>query len=132
VGLACLNATTGKTVWSKDILSEYGGKNIDWQNAASPLIEGDLLFVAGGGPGQALLALDKKDGHVVWKGQDDRMTHATPIATTILGVRQVVFFTQKGLVSVVPTSGDVLWRYDFPYRTSTAASPVVCGNIVHC
>jgi outer membrane protein assembly factor BamB len=60
------------------------------------------------------------------------MTHATPVAATILGHRQVIFFTQSGLVSVVPGTGQVLWRYSFPYRTSTAASPVVGGDIVYC
>jgi outer membrane protein assembly factor BamB len=92
-----------------------------------------LIFVAaGGGRGQALLALDKADGKVKWKTQDDAMTHATPLVADLHGVRQVIFFTQEGLVSVATTSGDVLWRQDFPFRTSTAASPVVSGNIVYC
>jgi outer membrane protein assembly factor BamB len=88
--------------------------------------------VAGGGPGEALLAFNKNDGHVVWKGQDDKFTQSTPVAATILGVRQVIFFTQSGLVSVAPTTGDVLWRFPFRYATSTAISPVVCGDIVYC
>jgi outer membrane protein assembly factor BamB len=60
------------------------------------------------------------------------MTHGTPTAATILGVRQAIFFTQKGLVSVIPTTGKVLWRYEFPYNVSTAITPVVCGDIVFC
>ena len=56
--------------------------------------------------------------------QSDPMTHATPVVGTILGERQAIFFTQKGLVSVVPKTGKVLWRYAFPYSVSTAASPV--------
>src|SRR2546428_118693 len=51
--LACLDADTGKVVWSKDILKEHQGQPIHWQNASSPLIDGELIFVAGGGPGQA-------------------------------------------------------------------------------
>src|SRR6185436_11792837 len=107
-------------------------KGISWQNAASPLIDGNLLFVCGGGDGQALLCFHKVTGGLVWKGQSDRMTHSTPVATTILGHRQIIFLTQSGLVSVVPGTGKVLWRYAFPYRTSTAASPVVGGEIVFC
>ena len=38
------------------------------------------------------------------------MTHATPIIAEIHGERQVIFFTQKGLVSCNTKSGDVLWR----------------------
>jgi outer membrane protein assembly factor BamB len=132
LGLTCLDAKTGKSIWTRDLAREHDAKNISWQSAASPLVDGDLIFVAGGGPGQALLGIDKKNGHVVWKGQDDKMTHATPVAATIHGTRQVIFFTQSGLVSVAPSTGTVLWRHPFPYRTSTAASPVVAGDVVYC
>jgi outer membrane protein assembly factor BamB len=130
--LSCFDARTGKVNWSKNLIKEHAGKNIDWQNAASPLIDGDLIFVAGGGPGQALLGLDKRTGQVVWKGQDDRMTHSTPVVATILGVRQIIFLTQKGLVAVAPKTGEVLWRSPFRYQTSTAISPVVGGDVVYC
>ncbi len=125
IDLKCMDAATGRQIWACDMTREHAGRNIPWQSAASPLIDGDLLFVAGGGPGEALLAFDKNDGHVVWKGQDDKMTQSTPVAATILGVRQVIFFTQEGLVSVLPATGALLWRFPFRYSTSTAISPVV-------
>lgn len=130
--LFCFDIASGKTIWSKDIFKEYGGKNIQWQSAASPLIEGDLVFVNSTAPGKCLLAFNKKDGKLAWAAEDDKMTHANPVAATILGTRQVIFFTQSGLVSVEPTTGKVLWRYKFPYNVSTAASPVVGGDIVYC
>lgn len=132
VTVACLEAATGKMVWSRNLLKEHDGKNISWQNAASPLIVGDLLFAAGGGKGQALLGLRKSDGSVAWKGEDDAMTHATPIPARIHGVDQVLFYTQSGLVSVVPESGKVLWRQAYRFAVSTAASPVVYGDVVYC
>jgi len=128
----CLELATGKEIWKRNIAKEYAGPNIKWMNAASPVIDGDLLFAAGGGSGQALLAFNKKDGALVWKAEDDMMTHATPTVANIQGTRQVIFFTQKGLVSVVPASGKVLWRYPFRFNVSTAASPVVSGDIVYC
>lgn len=130
--LECLDASSGKQIWASDILKDHAGHNIHWESAASPLIEGDLVFIAGGGPGEALLAFDKNDGQVVWKGQDDKMTQSTPVAATILGERQVIFFTQTGLVSVTPATGAVLWRFPFKFATSTAISPVVCGDVVYC
>jgi outer membrane protein assembly factor BamB len=130
--LKCMDAASGKQIWASDIQADHAGHNIHWESAASPLVEGDLVFVAGGGTNQALLAFDKNDGHVVWKGQDDKMTQSTPVVATILGVRQVIFFTQQGLVSVVPATGAMLWRFPFRYSTSTAISPVVCGDIVYC
>lgn len=130
--LVSLEAASGRVVWKKDLVKEHGAANIRWQNAASPVLEGNLLFVCAGGAGQSLLCFHKTTGGLVWKGQSDAMTHATPVVTTLHGHRQVIFFTQSGLVSVVPGTGQVLWRHAFPYRTSTAASPVVGGDIVYC
>jgi outer membrane protein assembly factor BamB len=130
--LQCLDAGTGKQIWACNVIREHAGRNITWENAASPLIDGNLVFIAGGGPGQSLLAFDKHNGHVAWQVQSEMMTHSTPVAATILGQRQVIFFTQSGLVSVLPKTGAVLWRYPFRYATSTAISPVVSGDIVYC
>lgn len=126
------NAADGKKAWSKDLIKEHAGRNITWKNAASPLIDGNLIFVGGGGEGQALLGINKTDGKVVWKGENDLITHATPVIGTIHGQKQVIFFTQSGLVAVTPDKGTVLWRYKFPFSVSTAASPVICGDIVYC
>ncbi|HWE02377.1 MAG TPA: PQQ-binding-like beta-propeller repeat protein [Tepidisphaeraceae bacterium] len=130
--LDCLDAKSGKQVWTKDLVKDFGGKNITWKNAASPLIDGDLLYVAAGGAGESFIAFNKKSGAVAWKSGTEKITQATPVIGTILGVRQVVFFTQSGLVSVAPDSGKELWKYPFKYSTSTAASPVICGDIVYC
>jgi len=130
--LAALDLGTGKEVWAKDLIKEFNGRNIGWLNAASPLLDGDLVFVAGGGPGESLLAFKQKDGALAWKGQDEKITHATPTLATIAGVRQVIFFMQSGLVSVAADSGRLLWKHKFDFSVSTAASPVVGGDIVYC
>lgn len=126
------DATTGRELWKRDIIKENAGRNIQWQNAASPLLEGGLLYVAGGGPGESILAIDPANGKVVAKAFDEKITHATPTAATILGKRQIVFFLQSGLLAVEPKTLAELWRYNFPFRVSTAASPVVAGDIVYC
>ena len=128
----CFDANDGHEIWKHDVLQENAGVNIAWQDAASPVIDGNLLLMAGGGKGQALMGLDKNTGAVKWKGEDDKMTHATPILTELLGVHQCIFLTQIGLVSVDPPTGAVIWRAPFKYSTSTAASPVVFEDIVYC
>lgn len=130
--LACFDAKTGKVVWQKDVAKDFGGKNISWQNATSPLIEGGLVIVSGGGKGAAFLAFDKDRGTLKWKSEDDTITHATPIAATIHGTRQIIFFTKEGLVAVTPGDGKVLWRQAYKFNVSTAASPVVFEDVVYC
>jgi len=130
--LVCLDAKSGKQVWAHDLVTEHKGKLVAWQNAASPVMDGDLIFAACGGPGESLLGINKKDGSVVWKGEDDEFTHATPTIGTIHGQRQVIFFTKKGLVSCDTKSGKVLWRHPYKFSVSTAASPIIAGDIVYC
>jgi len=129
----CLNVTNGQVIWSRDLVAELGATLIQWQNAASPLLVGDLIILNGNTPTNSLIALNKLTGAVVWRGQSDGMTHASPIYTTAAGVPQVVFYTQTGLASVAPASGNVLWRYNLPYNNlSAGASPVVGSNFVYC
>ncbi|MDB4657576.1 PQQ-like beta-propeller repeat protein [Verrucomicrobiales bacterium] len=130
--LYALSMEDGEPAWQIDLNKKFGAKNIKWQNAASPLIDGDHLYVAAGGKGQSLICFNKKEGSVIWKAEDDAITHATPIIGEVQGVKQVIFFTQEGLVAVTPDAGDVLWRYEFPFKVSTAASPVIFEDIVYC
>ncbi|MGI8602348.1 MAG: PQQ-binding-like beta-propeller repeat protein [Verrucomicrobiales bacterium] len=130
--LYCLNAADGHEVWKHDLAAEFHGRNISWKSAASPLHDGGLIFVAGGGPGEALIAFHADSGTVAWKAHDDTMTHATPVPATIHGVRQIIFFTKEGLIAVAAKTGALLWRYAFPFRVSTAASPVVSEDLVYC
>ena len=44
----------------------------------------------------------------------------------------MIFFLQSGLLAVAADDGRALWRFPFPYRVSTAITPVVSGNIVYC
>jgi outer membrane protein assembly factor BamB len=130
--LYCFDGKSGKAVWKKDIAREYGGKHIRWMNATSPLIEENLVIVSGGGPGAAFLAFDKANGALKWKSENDTITHATPTAATIHGVRQIIFFAKEGLAAVTPKDGKVLWRQPYPFSVSTAASPIVFQDIVYC
>jgi outer membrane protein assembly factor BamB len=130
--LHAFDAVTGKPLWKRDIIKEHAGRNISWSNAASPLLEGGVLYVAGGGAGQTYLAINPLTGAVLMKAGDDTMTHATPVAATILGQRQIIFFMRSGLTALDPKTLKQLWHADFPFNVSTAASPVVFGDYVYC
>ena len=130
--LHCLDAGNGAVIWSRDFVTEFGSEIIPWQNAASPLLVGGLIFINSNAPGRRLMAVRATDGTTVWEGQDDPTTHATPAYGIVGGVPSVVFLTGRGLVGVVPESGQVLWRLGFkPNPTSTAATPVIANDHVY-
>jgi outer membrane protein assembly factor BamB len=130
--LHCLSVTNGQVLWSRDFVQEFGAEMIAWQNAASPLLDGDLVYLNCNAATGGLVALRKIDGEVAWRADAGALTHATPVPATLDGVRQVIFFTQEGLASVNATNGAPLWSYAVPFNTTAAASPVVWNRIVYC
>jgi len=130
--LHCLNAQTGDEVWKVDVIRQHAGKNIMWKNASSPLLVGDLVIIYGGGPGASMLGLNQLTGKVTWKHGIETPTHATPTLASVAGVKQVVFLCRSGLVSLRAEDGKELWRQAFPFKVSSAASPVIAGNLVFC
>lgn len=132
--LACLDAADGHVVWSKDLMAApYNASPIAWQNGASPLVCNGLVIVNGNVSSKRLMAFRAGDGALAWSGQDDKMTHSTPVMAELGGVPQVIFYAQSGLVSVNPTNGVALWRHACSYNgVSVAASPVVAGDLVYC
>ena len=124
--LLALEASTGKTVWKKDLKKDFGARVPRWGISTSPFIEGDLLLLdAGGSPDRSIIALNKKDGSMAWSARSDKPGYSTPISVTFGGRRQVLFFTGSALVSIDPSDGRQLW--DFKWKTSydiNAAMPI--------
>lgn len=131
LGLHCMDAESGELEWTVDVLGDHGGRNVRWQNASSPLVEDDCVYVVGGGAGESLMCFDAESGQMLWSTGDETMTHATPIATTIHDQRQILFYVQSGVVSLRPDDGAELWRIDYQFKISSAASPVVYEDIVY-
>ncbi len=127
--LACLKSDSGEIVWKKDILQDFGAKNISWGLSASPLIEGDLVLALPGGKVAGLAAFHKRTGALAWKSGSDKAAYASPVSLTIGGKRQVIFFNAAGLVAVSPDNGSELWRV--PWTTEfdcNIATPLVMGE----
>ena len=109
MNLYCFDASNGKAIWKVSVVKEHSGLPIKWDNASAPLLEGKNVIVYGGGAGQTFLAFDRSTGKMIWKSGDETITHATPIAATIHGVRQILFFCVSGIVSVDASTGKELW-----------------------
>jgi hypothetical protein len=66
-----LNATNGSVIWSNNLTARYGGSVISWQSAASPVLEGDLLFVNANASPSRLMAFHASDGSLAWRSQNE-------------------------------------------------------------
>ncbi|HUE86638.1 MAG TPA: PQQ-binding-like beta-propeller repeat protein, partial [Vicinamibacterales bacterium] len=103
-----------------------------YHTAMSPVVDGDLMIVHVGGPGDAALtAFDAATGEVRWAWTGDSPAYGSPIVVDLAGMRQVVTFTHQYLVGVSVATGELLWRR--PFRTpsdTTSQTPILSGDTI--
>jgi outer membrane protein assembly factor BamB len=130
--LHCLEAATGKILWSKDPTRDYVAKLPEWGLAASPLIWEDLVIVhPGAQPGGCYIAFDRLSGAEVWRSSDDPAGYATPIAIDSPSGPQLICWTPLHILGVAPRTGKVLWSV--PYKVTygvSIATPLYREGIV--
>jgi len=129
--LSCLEAGTGRIVWTMNVLQKFGGSNTNWGISESPLVIDEKVLVNAGGPGASIVALNKKDGALIWKSQSDEPGYSSAISVEAGGIKQVVFFTSSRAVGLDLSNGRLLWEYPRPSNnTANVATPVARGNRV--
>ena len=129
--LICVEATTGKRLWYSNLLKRFGGRNTSWGISESPLVDGNRVIVNAGGSGASVVALDKKNGNLIWKSQSDEAGYSSAVAAQAGGVHQYVVLTGEAAVGLRADSGRLLWRYErVSNRTANVATPIVRGDHV--
>lgn len=117
--LFCLEAATGKPIWSVNVLERFGSSNITWALAESTLVDGDRVISTPGGPQTAVVALNKMTGETVWQSpsaEGDLAGYATPTLVAYEGKRLLFTFTSKAIICVDADTGKLYWRV--PHETS--------------
>lgn len=129
--LICLEAASGKKIWESNLLDRFKASNIRWGISESPLIDGGKVIVNPGGRGASVVALDKNDGKLIWKSQNDKAGYSSAIAVEVEGVRQYILFTGASAVGLLAKNGELLWRYDGAANgTANIATPIFHDNHV--
>ena len=130
--LACLK-TDGSAVWQRNILREFGGRQLQWLISESPLVDGAHLIVSPGGPGAGVVKLDKLTGKTVWQTSDlsDPAGYSSAIVADVQGVRTYLTFTAAAGVGIRASDGKVMFRYDrAANRVANITTPVFFENKV--
>src|SRR4030095_9487483 len=129
--LSCFDTTTGRLLWTMNVLKKFGGSNINWGISESPLVLGEKVLINPGGPGASIVALNKKDGSVIWKSQSEPAGYSSAINVEAGGVNQVVFFTSRRAGGLDVRDGKLLWQYERPANdTANVATPIARANRV--
>jgi outer membrane protein assembly factor BamB len=119
--LACIAIADGTIKWQRNILADFGGRQIPWLISESPLVDGGNVIVTPGGPRAGIAALDKMTGKTVWTSQQlsDEAGYASPIAADVQGVHVIMTLTAQAGVGVRASDGKLMWRHT-PVANGTA------------
>jgi outer membrane protein assembly factor BamB len=130
--LLCADATTGKELWRKNLVKDFGGTLPRWGYSESPLVDDGKLICTPGGQQGTIMALDAKNGATLWRTKDftDAPHHSSMILETVFGQKQVIQLTSASVVGVAVSDGKVLWRASRPGKTAVVPTPVYADNQV--
>ena len=121
----CLDAKTGKVIWSHDLLKEYGATKPRWGYASSAMAYKDTVIVPVGGKGHGVMAFKKADGAVAWAAHDFPNAYSSPMLIEVDGQTQLVVLMAPAVVGMNPADGTLYWSH--PHKTAydvNASQPI--------
>jgi outer membrane protein assembly factor BamB len=125
----CLDARSGKLIWSRNILTENQAEIPQYGVVGSPLIVDDKVIVIPGGPGgKSVVAYDRLTGNPIWKSLDDRPSNISPQLVTIGGLRQIMIVSKRRVAGLSIDDGAILWEFPWTFQNARAAQPILTGD----
>jgi len=112
---ACIDAKTGKIIWSEKVNDKFEGAFGRWGKAESPVILGNKIFFTPGGEKTTMVALDKMTGATIWTSESihDVSAYVSPLLYEYKGKQYLVTVTEKYIVAFSPLDGKIIWKFDF-------------------
>lgn len=125
----CLEASTGKSVWKRDLKTDANAKKPVWGFASSPLVVDDRVIVFAGGPdGKSVIAYNKTSGDIAWTAGDGTHGYCSGHLAQIDGVSQVLMSSDVGIRSYTPDTGELLWKNDWLTTTNPRCTQPIITN----
>jgi outer membrane protein assembly factor BamB len=109
--LLCLDALTGRVLWSHDLQKEFNTTEDLRGFNSSPIVESNLVIIAiAKSPQISIIAFDKDTGRQVWEGLDEIPSNTSPIVIDFAGRKQLIVWANKSVAAFDPPTGRILWR----------------------
>jgi len=131
----CMETDSGKIIWRVDMLKQFGGRQIRWGIAESPLLDGDRVILTPGGEKHNVVALDRFTGDLIWtsKGFGEPSGYCSPILVQHNDTRLIITMTAESVLGIDADNGDAYWRSELIQRHRiNANSPVYENGRVYC
>jgi len=109
--LHCLDALTGGLRWQKHLVRDHKGKRPVYGYSGSPLASEGRLYLEVGGAEGSVVALDARDGSLVWRAAPGEAGYSSPILAKLGGKERLVVYGGEALTILDPRDGAALARH---------------------
>jgi outer membrane protein assembly factor BamB len=138
----CIDGETGKTIWERSLMEEYGILSTYGGRTNFPIVFEDLVILSGvmtgwdeyAIPAHRYIAFNKATGEAVWiqstRLRPEDTTYSTPFVTVVDGQAAIVTGAGDGSIyAIQPRTGKIIFRYDASTRGINTPPIVVDGNV---
>lgn len=126
--VACLDAATGREVWSVDVAARFEATIHTWAMSENLLVDGPRLIVSPVGKKALMAALDRDTGATVWTAEPiegDQPSYCSPVLVRQAGRRMLFNCSTHHAWAVDADTGRRLWTLPFHGRWGvTTSTPV--------
>lgn len=127
--LNCLDAASGRVIWTRNIIKDINDTATTpkpgdtetvkmapptWGFSSSPLVANGIVTVFAGAPkDMGVLAFHAAAGEPAWHSSNAKLSYCSVQLTPLAGVEQLLLAGGDGMTAMDPTSGNVLWQYEW-------------------
>ncbi|RMG33054.1 MAG: serine/threonine protein kinase [Planctomycetota bacterium] len=131
-GVWAFDTGDGKRLWHTDVGHESSNRR--WGSAASPILFENLVIVNASEESQSIRALDKNDGHEVWRAEAAllELAYSTPaVGKSADGREELVVGTPGEVWGLNPRTGKLLWYAEAPFSGNLTPSVIIEGDVAY-
>ena len=133
--LLCLDCADGKTLWTIDMVKQYGARNIEWGLTENLLFDGNVLYCTPGGEDASLVALDRNTGKELWKsnGNGETSAYCSPMVIELQSKKLIVTMMEKSICGFDAADGALLWKFEHINKTNVHPNtPIYKDGYLYC
>ena len=112
--VVCMDTEKGEFIWKVNTHEEHGGEFHRWGMTESLLLTDKAVISSPTGEQTAVVALDKKDGSLLWKSdpQGGVRSYVSPMLIEHNGTRMILITSSDDIMAVDPENGEIFWNID--------------------
>ncbi|MDP4289962.1 MAG: PQQ-binding-like beta-propeller repeat protein [Bacteroidota bacterium] len=122
--LCCMSSVDGKPIWSKEIFSDFDGRQITWAVNETVVVDGDKLYCTPGGMKNGVVALNRNTGALIWscEAMSNKSGYSTPLLIDLPKRKLLVTMMAENIVGIDRETGKMLWNYGWTNQYAVHAN----------